>query len=151
MSLCDYAAPTGSDHPGLTKNGVLCLPSGTSAILRQVAFAGNPFLSWYSLKVPSTGSSSKYTSSAELRASTTWRLLVVAAMMVRPGGQGHSLTVLSSRTCRKPCGWTWSRPASPICWTAIVGADDRNPVSCTSSIVLPMASTSVPLMKDRMI
>jgi hypothetical protein len=29
----------------LTKNGVLCLPSGTSAILRQDAFAGKAFLS----------------------------------------------------------------------------------------------------------
>jgi len=39
----------------------------------------------------------------------------------------------------------------PICWTARVGAEDRKPVSWTSSIVSPIDRTSVPLTNDKTI
>ncbi len=86
------------------------------------------FRSWYSFNWPSR-SNSKYTSSAELKATTTWRLFVVAHTIVFPDGTLHSFTRRSDKTCRMPCGWTCSSASAPICCTARVGADERKPVS----------------------
>lgn len=71
--------------------------------------------------------------------------------MVLPEGARHSFTRLSERTCRIPCGWTWRSASEPICWTANVGAEDKNPVSWTSSIVSPIERTKVPFTNERMI
>lgn len=134
----------------LTKYGVLCLPSGTSPTLIAITVLPIAFRSWYSFSCPSR-SNSKYTSSALLRATTTWRLFVVAQTIVLPCGTFHSLTRRSERTWRMPWGCTCSKASEPICWTARVGAEERNPVSWTSSIVSPIDRTSVPLTKERMI
>ena len=45
--------------------------------------------------------------------------------------------------------WTCRRASLPICWTANVGAEDKNPVSWTSSMVSPIDRTRVPLTNER--
>jgi hypothetical protein len=53
-------AGTGEQQRGgyrLTRNGALCLPAGTSPMLKQVAFAGKDFRSSNSPKVPSVSTS----------------------------------------------------------------------------------------------
>ncbi len=80
---------------------VRCRPSGHSGMLIVSTGAPIALRSWYSFSCPSM-SSSKYTSSLLLSATTTWRSLVHVATIVvcRPLGRlgvTHSLICLSTK------------------------------------------------------
>src|SRR5271155_1507098 len=136
-----------SSHP-TAKKELRTRPSGTSPKLRHVTVPAISRFSSYSASDPSE-SISKYTISPELSATATCLSFVVAATIDRCCGAGHSLIFLSARMCLIPLGCTWIRASSPSCCTASVGAEERKPVSVTSSTVSPMLRTRVPVLNER--